>query len=610
MKRKIITNQSNTRLASLSRRNFLTLLQVAGVSAASTNLGSIAFAETVEKDLPAKKKSIPVSKQFLILPIQNKKTKLKPSKFRLVVEGKPVIVFDMVIATTAKDIDWYGFVELEQYQGKTIQITATNASEEGFSLIKQSDSVPGEDNFYNEKYRPQYHFTSKTGWLNDPNGMIYYQGEYHLFYQHNPVGIHWGNMTWGHATSKDMLHWIEQPKVLFPNDVSMCFSGATFVDDKNLLGLKTGDNNVLVAFYLRTYVGLCLAYSNNGGQTFTDYEDNPVLTHDGDRLDTPRPFFYEPTQRWVAPTYDFFTNDKGKKLRCVGFYSSKNLKDWKYESRVEQDKWGDELCGCVDFFQLPIDGDEHNKKWVMIMIDGSYIIGTFNGSVFYNLAGKPAITKDRIKTLVKEGNFYAKEKQGNFYATMTFHDAPDGRRVQLTWMRGRNYPAKSFNQQMTAPSEITLHSTAEGLRLRMKPIDELSTLRTQTHNWDNTIVQTENNLLTEITGDLFDIEVEFEPEQKSQLEFDLRGIKVVYNAKNHTLNCNGTMADCPPVNGKVHLRILLDRSSIETYVNNGRIYIPQVVFPDEHNNLLSLKSVKNQVKINTLRVHELKSSWT
>ena len=202
------------------------------------------------------------------------------------------------------------------------------------------------------------------------------RGEYHLFYQHNSTSLAWGNMTWGHAVSRDLMHWTEQPKVLFPDATTgTCFSRAAFIDHWNQLGRKTGKEDVIVAFYLRTEIGLCLAYSNDRGQTRTDYEGNPVLDHEGARIDTPRPFWYAPTGRWIAPTYDFFTNNRVELRRCVGFYSSANLTDWRFESRVEQDGWGDELCGCVDFFQLPLDGNTEHLKWVMILIDGSYIVG-------------------------------------------------------------------------------------------------------------------------------------------------------------------------------------------------------------------------------------------
>jgi len=466
-------------------------------------------------------------------------------------------------------------------------------------LVTQSDTIPGEERFYTEKYRPQYHFTSKTGWLNDPNGLIYYKGEYHLYYQHNPVGALAGNLTYGHAVSSNLVHWREQPKVLFPDVKSGdCYSGAAFIDRANQLGRKKGDDDVLVMFYLRTKIGLCYAYSNDRGYTMTDYEDNPVLTHKGDRIDTPRPFWYKPTGRWVAPTYDFFHDEKGKKFRCVGFYSSENLKDWTFESRVVQpDGVLDELCGCVDFFELPVEGDPKNTKWIMIMIDGSYIVGTFDGHTFLTLAGKPAATTDRVSSLVFPGNYYA---------TMTWENVPGGRRVQVTWMRGGSNPGMPFNQQMTVPSELTLHATADGFRLRIK---ELETLRVKTHAWDNVMLKAGENPLAELKGDMFDLEVEFEPRANSETSFNMRGITTVYDSRTHILTSCGRSAKLEPQEGVIRLRILLDRTSIEVYGNDGRVYIPHVVFPADGNLSLSAHCRRGEVTARYLRVHELKSSW-
>ena len=547
----------------------------------------------------SKEKEFTVSARYLVLPIQNEG---ENGKLRLHVDGKILLDYDLALATGPESTDWYAFFSIERFKGKRVQVAASTATEAGFALVKQSDTIPGEENFYKEELRPQFHFSTKTGWINDPNGLIYYKGEYHMYYQHNPVALPWGNMTWGHAVSRDLVHWKEQPKVLFPDaKTGTCFSGAMFIDRRDQLGRKTGEEEVLVASYLRTEMGLCMAYSNDGGQTFTDFEENPVLTHVGARIDTPRPFWYEPTKRWVAPTYDFFTNDEGEKRRCVGFYSSENLKEWQFESRVEQDGWGDELCGCVDFFQLPVDGDPLNKKWVMIMIDGSYIVGDFDGHTFYTLAGKPAVTDDRIRSLVI---------QGNYYATMTWHNVANDRRVQITWMRKEGlYPGMPFNQQFTAPSELTLHSTVDGPRLRMNLIQELEILRTKTHAWTDVLVKVEENRLSEIKGDLFDLEVEFEPAEGSETVFDMRGTRVVYSSKTQTLSCGSLRSKLPPIDSVIRLRILLDRTSIEVYGNDGRVYIPSVVFPEVNNLSLKATCVQGEVKASFLRVHELKSSW-
>ena len=379
-------------------------------------------------------KSFTIKDEYLVLPVRNHGEdgdQDDEGRLTLAVDGRVVLDYGIRFATGPDDVDWYAFFSLARFRGREARVSASNITERGFELVRQADAIPGGETFYTERLRPQFHFTSRTGWLNDPNGLIWYRGEYHLFYQHNPTALPWGNMTWGHAVSRDLVHWTELPKVLFPDAATgTCFSGAAFIDHRNQLGRKSGDDDVIVAFYLRTEIGLCLAYSNDRGRTFTDYEHNPVLNHEGARIDTPRPFWHQPTGRWVAPTYDFFTNDRGQLRRCVGFYSSENLTDWRFESRVEQDGWGDELCGCVDFFQLPLDGDPERLMWVMILIDGSYIVGNFDGSTFHTLAGKPAATDDRIRSLVI---------QGEYYATMTWHNMPDLRRVQITWMRSRGF---------------------------------------------------------------------------------------------------------------------------------------------------------------------------
>ena len=540
-----------------------------------------------------------VSDAYLIIPIQNDGPE---GQLSLRVNDEVIFQYNTNLASTIDTVDWYAFFSLECFRGMQAEITGLNVTEEGFDLIRQSNSIPSKNDLYVEKYRPQFHFTSRTGWLNDPNGLIYYQGEYHLFYQHNPTGLSWGNMTWGHAISHDLIRWRELPKVLFPNpETGTCFSGATFIDSKNQLRKKAGDEDVLVAFYLRTEVGLCLAYSNDRGRTFTDYELNPVLNHEGARIDTPRPFWHEPTKRWVAPTYDFFINSSGEKRRCVGFYSSSNLTEWRFESRVEQDGWGDELCGCVDFFELPVDQNPHNKKWVMILIDGSYIVGDFDGTTFYTLDGKPATTDDRISSLVV---------QGDYYGTMTWHNMPRDRRVQIAWMRNyETYPGMAFNQQMTVPSELTLHSTNCGPRLRMNPIRELEGLRKETHQWTDFNLSENDDLLRNIQANLLDLEIEFEPLKASTILFLIRGAQVSYDAQDQTLSACGVSAKLFPIEGLINLRILLDRTSIEIYGNDGRVYIPKVIFPEAKDSAINLKSAEGEIKITYLRIHHLGSSW-
>lgn len=254
----------------------------------------------------------------------------------------------------------------------------------------------------------------------------------------------------------------------------------------------------------------------------------------------------------------------------------------------------------MDFFELPVDGDAKNKKWVMIMIDGSYIVGTFDGHKFVTLAGKPATTEDRVRSLVIKGNFYA---------TMTWENEPSGRRVQMTWMQGGQYPGMPFNQQMTVPAELTLHATDEGPRLRMNPVKELETLRAKTHAWKDLVLKAGDNPLAGLQGDLFDVDVEFEPAAGTETVFDLRGIKVAYNAETRTLSCGKVKTPLKPEKGAVHLRILLDRTSIEVFGNNGRVYIPLCIVPEDANRSLSASCGQGEANARFLRACELKSAW-
>lgn len=556
-------------------------------------------------------------KSYLLVPVkhemhENRAVELSRATLRVTINDREIGPYDLIMPRSAADMDWFGHFPLQEFQGSRVEVRLDGATEEAFALVRQSDSIPGEEDFYKESFRPQFHFTARTGWLNDPNGLIYHDGTYHMYFQHNPFSVQWGNMSWGHAVSKDLVHWEEKPVVLFPNAQGTCFSGASFIDRRNRLGLQAGAEDVIVAFYLRTGIGLAYAYSNDGGYSFTEYEGNPVLTHEGARIDTPRPFWFEPTQRWIAPTYDFFTNDDGEKLRCVGFYSSEDLEDWRFESRVEQDAWGDELCGCVDFFQLPVDppspdgfrgtsDDPADTWWVMILIDGSYIIGTFDGHTFFNLDGKPAATKDRIRSLVVDHHYYA---------TMTWHNMPDERRVQITWMRSNHHFAgMPYGQQMTLPSELTLHSTDEGLRLRMNPVREVEFLRTRTHSFEDVVLKQDANPLSGIHAELLDLEVEFEPVRGSEVTFDLQGMAVTYVADTRLLACGPVKTMLAPIDGKIRLRIIRDRTCIEVYGNDGRIYVPLVQAPNEGNTNLKASCRPAQVKATYLRVHELESAW-
>ncbi|MGE5531258.1 MAG: GH32 C-terminal domain-containing protein, partial [Bacteroidota bacterium] len=392
---------------------------------------------------------------------------------------------------------------------------------------------------YHEQYRPQVHFTSRRGWLNDPNGLVYYGGEYHLFYQHNPYGWDWGNMHWGHAVSADLVHWEELPIALYPDELGTCFSGSAVVDWEDSAGFQSGSEKALVAIY--TAAGepftQCLAYSNDRGRTWSKYEGNPVLGHiAGDNRD-PKVIWYQPERKWVMALYlegeDF------------ALFSSPDLKDW------------DKLCDvrvegcseCPEFFALPLDGDVERQRWVFYGGNGSYLIGDFDGKIFAAESGPHRM-------------HCACTRSGDaFYASQTFNEEPAGRRVVIGWARGTEMPGMPFNQMMNFPCELTLRTTAEGPRLFVQPVDEVERL------YGKREAITGAGVLQ--IGDVCDVEVECALRGAQQVGLHVRGIPVSYHMGAKRLSCLGCSAPLEAREGKVKLRAIVDRTSIEIFANDG-----------------------------------------
>jgi len=302
----------------------------------------------------------------------------------------------------------------------------------------------GDEPLYQETYRPQFHFTPKTNWTNDPNGLMYYKGEYHLFFQHNPFGINWGHMTWGHAVSPDMVHWTQLDHAIHPDELGTIFSGSGVVDWGNTAGFQTGEEAVLVCIY--TSAGgtspesegrpftQSIAYSNDRGRTWTQYEGNPVLGHIAGSNRDPKVIWHEPTGKWVMA---LFLDGHDYAL-----FGSPDLKEWTRLSDVHVEGASE----CPDFFELPVDGDPASTRWVFWGASGNYLLGSFDGTSF-----------------TPEGESLRSNWGAHCYAAQTWSDIPpsDGRRLQIAWMAKGEYPGMPFNQQMSFPRELTLRTTPD-----------------------------------------------------------------------------------------------------------------------------------------------------
>jgi fructan beta-fructosidase len=543
--------------------------------------GHINVDHIVQTDSPklprAASRSIALEKRFLHIPVKTGATRRRA---RIVGEdGATIREFDVELSA---EPDYLAFVDLGAYRGKTLAFKVDELEDpKALEKLAQADDVPDAASLYQEAHRPQFHFTSRRGWLNDPNGLVWRDGEYHLFYQHNPYGWAWGNMHWGHAVSPDLVRWTELPIAIYPHEYGdWAFSGSAVVDHGNTGGFGKDGDDPLVAAYTSTGRGECIVYSNDRGRTWTEYEGNPVVKHDGR---DPRLFWYAPGKHWAMAVYS-----EGKGRQSIDFYTSPDLKAWTFASR------SDGYFECPDIYELPVDGDPANKLWVLSAADGEYRLGTFDGKAFTPTSGE-----EKLKTF-----------HGNYYAAQTFSDEPKGRRVQIGWGRGVEFPGSAFNQQMALPLELTLRSTKDGPRLFAEPVEELKSLRAGTKEFGGETLEpgTDNPLAGE-SGDLFEIEAEFRPGAAKFLELDLRGTTLVYDVERQDVVCKQVRAFVPQVDGVVRLHVFVDRGSIEVVANGGRTFASVAAIPDDAGRALGVAAKGGPVELERLTVHALGSAW-
>lgn len=489
--------------------------------------------------------------------------------------------------------------DLQEFRGKSARIEIVDKAAGGWGHVNidhivQSDQPKGTlfvvDKLYQETYRPQFHFTPKRNWTNDPNGLVFFKGEYHLFFQHNPEGINWGNMTWGHAVSRDLVHWRQLDHAIHPDRLGTIFSGSAVVDWNNTAGFQTGDEKVLVAMYTsagshaepKVPFTQSIAYSNDRGRTWTKYEGNPVLGHIVGNNRDPKVMWHEPTKRWVMALY----LDKNDFV----LFSSPDLKEWTKLCDVP-------LPGsteCPDFFELPVDGDQSNKQWLFWGGNGTYWLGSFDGRKF----------------TPEEGPFQSRWG-ANCYAAQTYADIPasDGRRIQIAWMAGGKFPGMPFNQQMSFPREMTLRTTPDGVRLFIEPVKEIETIHGKHHQWTDAALVPDENLLSGVHGELLDVRAEIELGEATEVGFKFRGEVVRYDAVGKTLSCRGKSAPLELADGLLRLQVLVDRTSLEIFAQDGQVSMAFCFLPPPNDTSAEIFAVGGQATVRQLDVWELESAW-
>jgi fructan beta-fructosidase len=474
--------------------------------------------------------------------------------------------------------------------------TTANKREQGFNDPFRLDYKDVFDNVhYNQPLRPQVHYTPITGQIADPTGLIRYKGTYHLFYMFDE----WSkqrrdNKNWGHATSNDGIFWEQQPHITNSVIDNRPGSGSGIVDWNNTLGLRTGVEKTMVVFYTDYGRGISLAYSKDAGKTWIRHKNNPLLPIKNGFRD-PVVFWYKPDQSWRMVIYE----EPG-----ISFYRSDNLLNWHFLSKMEG------FFECPDMIHMSVDGNEENKKWVLIDGNGSYYIGEFDGTKFIPMSKKNYLGQETFFNKVGDRtNYYTKD----LYATQTWKQSyeVDGPFYQLAFMMIKEPPThnRTWSQQLIFPVELTLRTINKEVRLCRNPIDGIKQLRYDSRFWKNTSIKPNENPLEQIDGDVFEIISEIQIGNAKEIVFDIRGEKVVYNTAKQQLQLMDSQTDIIAKDKKIKLRFIIDRNSIEIYANQGEVTFTRLFYPDPANKNLSLSSVGGSFHINSMEFYRLESIW-
>lgn len=551
---------------------------------------------------------IDAPKQYLLLPIEDAAPE---AKFEMIVNND--VVRKMNVRLAVNKIDYFVPVALSGFADKSISFI--------FQLIPDSAicwkemKLSDEFNGTSDQFRPIYHHAPTNGWMNDPNGMVYKDGVYHLFYQHNPYGSTWGNMHWGHATSSDLIQWEQHGDAIVPDALGTIFSGSAVVDTDNTAGFGAG---AIIAIY--TSAGerqtQSLAYSLDNGHTFHKYARNPILTSTQRDFRDPKVIWHHATKRWIMALA------VGQEMQ---FFSSSNLKEWVLESKFGEGQGAHGgVWECPDLMEMTIDGTDQ-KRWVLICnlnpggpFGGSatqYFVGTFDGKTFVNES--PAVTKWMD---------YGKDH----YAAVSWSNAPEGRHIALAWMSNWEYansvPTSQFRSANSVPRDLSLYTSEGETYVKCTPSPELLKLRAKMFKKRSFKVDRTYNLdqlLPENVG-TYEIEMTIKNKNAEVIGFQLfntqgESVEMYYNLIEKKFSMNraksGQVAfsqafptvTVAPIEGtsSFTLRLFVDKASIEAFGNDGRFAMTNLVFPSEPYNRISFYAKGGGYVVTSFVVHRL-----
>lgn len=565
---------------------------------------------------------------LLLLPVEES---IDDARVNVLVDGKIADTFFVRLAKNKTDFTVP--YDLTPYKGKNVVLdivtsqgrsTVREASKDvAWADMSLADTFDTSDR--ETKYRPVFHHTPEYGWMNDPNGMFYKDGKWHLYYQYNPYGSKWQNMTWGHSSSSDLIHWNHEPVAIRPDGLGAIFSGSAVIDHEGTAGYG---KDAVVALYTSagTNQMQSMAVSHDDGTTFEVYGGNPIITLESEARD-PNMFWNPETKEWNLVLAHALDHE-------ILFFTSPDLKTWTLQSAFGKGIGAQGgVWECPDLFQLPVPGTDE-KKWVLLVnlnpggpFGGSatqYFIGDFDGKTFV------ADTDARGNIPTKWLDFGK-----DHYATVSWSDAPDGRRTVIGWMSNWEYapevPTVQYRSANTLPREMQLFTGADGeLYVASVPSPELLTMRGKSVvNASGKKLATKPavfNIPASADG-VYEIAADLTVNQGAKVNMTLSNkagdrVVMIYDAETRTMSFDRTRSgvvdfsqNFPAVtvsptfetDGNVSLRIFVDRSSIELFGNDGQFVMTNLVFPNAPYSILSV-SADGTARLDNLKVYTVKTN--
>lgn len=521
-----------------------------------------------------------VNKRYLILPVSYDVSVKKVMFYR-----HDKMVYDMVARLDNINPDTYYYIDLGRFSGQEL----TLCIEPDMKIDIRLSDKPDMKGIYKEKYRPAAHFSAMRGWTNDPNGLVYADGIYHMFFQHNPAGRDWGNMHWGHAVSTDLMHWEEKEEVLFIDETGTMFSGSGIIDERNLTGLKETEHSPILLYYTAAggaselskgrHFTQCLAFSTDGGRTFKKYSGNPLIKESIDDNRDPKVVYCPERECYYLALY--------LKDSLYALFTSKDLLNWE----LRQELTLPEDAECPDLYPLYPDGGSE-KYWVFSGASDRYYIGKFNDEGFF----VPVQPAKRL------------HYGTNSYAAQTFSGIQDGRTVRIAWNTSK-IPGTPFNCAMCTPTQMSLKTIRDEIMLCSEPVGEIEKLYANHREIKDKIIEKGGSFSCKLEGKAQDIRLKLVSKDNSPFRISLLGSEFTVIPGENCLKYKNVTMPLFIRNDCVRLRLITDTNAVEVYADRGEAFICVEHVADYNLDKMIISSDSDDIIVREIKIDTLRNIW-